>query len=222
MHPYVQALQSHFEAHRNLEKAEPMAKYMKNLFPFLGIQAPDRTKLLREFLKEHGKPKSDDIEIIVRELWSLPEREYHYIALGLLEKSIKKADESIVPLLEYMITTKSWWDTVDYLATRLVGVLFAAHPSLIDTYIPKWMASGNMWLQRISILFQLKYKDKTDPKLLFSLMEQLSRSKEFFIQKAIGWALREYAKTAPEAVLQFVETHTLAPLSKREGLKHLK
>ncbi|MBO9130665.1 DNA alkylation repair protein [Bacillus sp. 165] len=222
MHLYVQALQAQFEPHRNAEKAAPMEKYMKNHFPFLGISMPERTILLREFLKENGKPDNEELETIVRELWSFPEREYHYIALGLLEKSIKKADESIVPLLEYIITTNSWWDSVDTIATRDVGVLFAAHPHLISKYISKWMASGNMWLQRICLLFQLRYKQNTDTELLFSLIEQLSDSKEFFIQKAIGWALREYAKTNAAAVWQFAETHHLAPLSKREALKHIK
>jgi 3-methyladenine DNA glycosylase AlkD len=222
MDSFVQSLQAHYTPHRNPEKAESMSRYMKNQFPFLGIQTPERRQLLRTFLAEHGKPAKEDLPAIVRGLWALPEREYPIIALDLLEKNIKHIDESFVPLFEEIITTKSWWDTVDYIAARLVGTVFAASPHLISHYIPKWMESGNMWLQRSAILFQLKYKSNTDTNLLFSIIQELSDSKEFFIQKAIGWALREYAKTDAQAVLQFAEAHSLAPLSKREALKHIK
>lgn len=221
MHPYSRALQVYFERYRNLEKAEPMEQYMRNQYPFLGIQAPERTRLLREFLKENGVPSKEELPHIVQDLWKLPEREFQIIALNLLEKQHKIVDETFLPLLEGIITTKSWWDTVDYIAPRLVGLIFARQPYLIGDYIPRWMASGNIWLQRTCILFQLKYKDKMDTDLLFSLIQELSHSKEFFIQKAIGWVLREYAKTSPDTVLQFVSTHSLAPLSKREALKHI-
>ncbi|MCP8969807.1 DNA alkylation repair protein [Ectobacillus ponti] len=222
MHPFVQAVQTHFEQHRNPEKAEPMARYMKNQYLFLGIQTPERKVLLKECLQQYGTPGFAELPQVVRELWDLPEREYPIVALDLLEKHHKQLDSSFLPLLEYIITTKSWWDTVDYIAARLVGLIFAKESACIAAYIPKWMNSGNMWLQRTAILFQLKYKESTDTALLFSLIEQLSGSKEFFIQKAIGWALREYAKTDADAVWQFVQSHDLAPLSKREAIKHIK
>lgn len=222
MHPFTVSLQKHFEAHRNREKAEPMERYMKNHFPFLGIQTPERKQLFREVLQSTEAPKAVDLPIIVRELWALPEREFQMLALTLLDKYRKHLDETYIPLLEELITTKSWWDSVDMLASHFIGLILKAHPHLIETYMQKWMASNNMWLQRTCLLFQLKYKEKTDTKLLFSLIEQLSHSKEFFIQKAIGWALREYAKTNPQAVWEFVQTHELAPLSKREATKHIK
>ncbi|PEZ06055.1 DNA alkylation repair protein [Bacillus sp. AFS018417] len=222
MHPFTESLQKHFEAHRNREKAEPMERYMKNHFPFLGIQTPERKQLFREVSQNTEAPKGAELPVILRELWALPEREFQMLALTLLDKYRKHLKETHLPLLEELITTKSWWDSVDMLASHFVGLILAAHPHLIEPYVQKWMASNNMWLQRTCLLFQLKYKEKTDMKLLFSLIEQLSHSKEFFIQKAIGWVLREYAKTNPKAVWEFVQTHHLAPLSKREAIKHIK
>ncbi|PEA53730.1 DNA alkylation repair protein [Bacillus pseudomycoides] len=222
MHPFTESLQKHFEAHRNREKAEPMERYMKNHFPFLGIQTPERKQLFREVLQSTEAPKVADFPIIVRELWALPEREFQMLALTLLDKYRKHLDETHIPLLEELITTKSWWDSVDMLASHFVGLILSKHSDVIESYVQKWMASNNMWLQRTCLLFQLKYKEKTDIQLLFSLTRQLSHSKEFFIQKAIGWTLREYAKTNPQAVWEFVQTHDLAPLSKREATKHIK
>lgn len=222
MHPFTVSLQKHFESHRNREKAESMERYMKNHFPFLGIQTPERKQLVREVLQNNEAPKAADLPVIVRELWALPEREFQMVALTLLDKYRKHLNETHLPLLEELITTKSWWDSVDMLASHFVGLILAAHPHLIESYVQEWMASNDMWLQRTCLLFQLKYKEKTDTKLLFSSTRQLSHSKEFFIQKAIGWTLREYAKTNPQAVWEFVQTHDLAPLSKREATKHVK
>ncbi|MDG4658270.1 DNA alkylation repair protein [Ectobacillus antri] len=221
MDAFVVALQAHFEPHRNPEKAAALSRYMKNQFPFLGIQTPERKALLKHFLLAYGVPSPQQLPAIVRGLWQLHEREYTIVALDLLEKNIKHMNASFLPLMEEIITTKSWWDTVDYIAPRLVGTIFTISPEHIDEYVTKWMQSGNIWLQRTALLFQLKYKQKTDIQLLFSLIQELSHSKEFFIQKAIGWVLREYAKTDADAVRQFVQNHHLAPLSKREALKHI-
>lgn len=221
MHIFVHELQAYFTPHRNPEKAAPMSQYMKKQFPFLGIQASERRQLLRSFLAKHTIPAKEELPVIIRELWALPEREYQMIALDLLEKHRKFLDESFVPLFEEMVITKSWWDTVDLIASRLIGIVFAKSLHLIEHYIPNWMSSGNMWLQRSALLFQLKYKENTNTDLLFSLIEELSSSKEFFIQKAIGWVLREYAKTDAHTVRRFVEAHSLAPLSSREALKHI-
>ncbi|MDM5190545.1 DNA alkylation repair protein [Bacillus sp. DX4.1] len=221
MHPFVEALKQHFIAHQNLEKAEPMARYMKNHFPFLGIQAPERRKLLREVIQLHTLPDKTDFPAVIRELWSLPEREFQAASLDVLQKYKKHLDDTHIPFLEELITTKSWWDSVDGLVPQFLGSIFLKHPDAIQTYIPKWIASKNIWLQRSAILFQLKYKEQTDTKLLFSIIGQLSHSKEFFIQKAIGWVLREYAKTSPDVVWDFVQHNELSPLSKREALRHI-
>ena len=113
-------------------------------------------------------------------------------------------------------------DTVDFLASNMVGMHFKRFPNLIPEYTSKWMASGNIWLQRTCLLYQLKYKENTNTSLLYSWIHSLMDSKEFFIQKAIGWILREYSKTAPAEVIDFIHNTNLKPLSKREGLKWMK
>ncbi|WP_139489199.1 DNA alkylation repair protein [Brevibacillus dissolubilis] len=218
---YTQNLEHLFRSHANDVNAGPMRAYMKDHFPFLGIKSPERTALLREFVREHGVPEGDMLSAVVRELWALPEREFQYAALELLEKRVKKLDVSFLPLLEELVVHKSWWDTVDTLAARLVGVFLTKHPEMILPSVDKWLASEHMWLQRTAILFQLKYKEKTDLPLLYRSILHVVDSKEFFLQKAIGWALREYAKTDAQAVIEFVGAHPLAPLSRREALKHV-
>ncbi|MBC6976310.1 DNA alkylation repair protein [Bacillus sp. Xin] len=222
MHPFVKALQQHFIAHQNPEKAEPMARYMKNHFPFLGIQTPERRKLLREVIQVHTLPDREEFQIVIRELWSLPEREFQAAALDLLQKYKKHLDKTHIPFLEELMITKSWWDSVDGIVPTFLGDIFLKYPEAIPTYIPKWIASENIWLQRAAILFQLKYKQQMDEELLFSVIGQLKSSKEFFIQKAIGWVLREYAKTNPQVVWEYVQNNELAPLSKREAIKHIR
>ena len=139
-----------------------------------------------------------------------------------MQKYKKHINETHIPFLEELIVTKSWWDSVDSIVPTFLGGIFLKHPELISAYIPKWIASDNIWLQRTAILFQLKYKEKMDEELLFWIIGQLHSSKEFFIQKAIGWVLREYAKTNPDAVWEYVQNNELAPLSKREAIKHIK
>ncbi|MBP1156922.1 MULTISPECIES: DNA alkylation repair protein [unclassified Paenibacillus] len=217
---YTHRLTSLLRVHANPEQAGPMQAYMRDQFEFLGIRAPERDAVVRQYLKENGVPKGEALQTVVRELWQQPEREYQYAALTLLEKYRKDAEPSHIGLLEKLVSSKSWWDTVDLLAGRLVGDLFARYPELIPGYIERWMASDSIWLNRTAILFQLHYKARTDTVLLFDLILRLSHSKEFFIQKAIGWALREYSKTDETLVRQFVADNTLAPLSVREALKY--
>ncbi len=222
MHNYIKPLVKEFKNNANPTNAEPMAKYMKNLFPYLGVKTPERREITKKFFKENSLPPISDLEEIIRDLWELPEREFQYFAVGMLRKFSKKLDKDFIELFEHLIITKSWWDSVDGIASWLVGSLFKRFPKLIKPYTEKWMKSGNMWLQRTMILFQLGYKDETDVKLLFKNIKKCMDSKEFFIQKAIGWALREYSKTNAQAVIDFVENNELAPLSKRETLKWLK
>ena len=140
----------------------------------------------------------------------------------MLRKFSKKLYEDFIGLFEHLIVTKSWWDSMDGIASWCVGEHFKRFPKLIKPFTEKWMKSKNMWLQRTVILFQLGYKDKTDVNLLFKNIQKLMDSKEFFIRKAIGWALREYSKTDAQAVMNFVENNEIASLSKREALKWLK
>ena len=219
---YLTPLYKLFKENSNPTNAEPMAKYMKNRFPYLGIKTPRRKELLKDFYEENGLPEMQELKQITLDLWDFPEREFQYVAIGLLRKFTKKWDEDFINLFEQLIITKSWWDTVDGLASWMVGKHFTRFPEIRDTYIDRWMKSGNMWLQRTCLLFQLSYKAKTDDMLMGSVIMALNGSDEFFINKAIGWILREYSKTDAHAVINFVKNNELAPLSNREALKWLK
>ena len=222
MDDHFSLLEFHFENNRNPVLAEPMAKYMRNKFPFLGIKKPERTRLLRTFYSQTGMLKEPFEPDWVRKLWDQEEREYQLAALDYLERSLKKLDGTHITLLEWLITTKSWWDTVDTLATKSVGAIAKRSPEVISENIEGWAYGDHLWLRRSAILFQLKYKGDTNESLLYRYIEQNAESKEFFIQKAIGWVLREYSKTNPNSVRQFIQSHVLAPLSVREGSKYLK
>lgn len=220
--PYWQSLYESFDSNRNPEKAKWGKAYMRNQYEMFGLASPLRTELLRLFIGKQGLPDSGMVDEIVINAWELPEREMQYVAMEVLFRMRKDADVQMIGLYEWMITHKSWWDTVDYISPNLVGNLFMKYPELKDSAINKWMNSGNFWLQRTCLLYQLKYKTQTDSALLFNLCARLSNEKEFFIRKAIGWALREYAKTNPLAVQEFVDKTPLSGLSRREALKHIK
>lgn len=218
---FLIALKKRFEARRNTEYAGKMKSYLRNQFEFIGLNAGTRREIQRELLRDKGFPGKDDLLMIVRELWTLPEREYQHCAAEWMGRYIKKADRDIIRLIEYLISTKSWWDTVDYIAINLAGTVFRKYPDLIIPVTSRWMDSGNIWLQRSCILFQLKYKKDTDLELVYSFIDRLSGSKEFFIKKAIGWFLREYSKLDPMEVKRFVESRKLQPLSVREAMKYV-
>ncbi|MFZ1396760.1 MAG: DNA alkylation repair protein [Candidatus Promineifilaceae bacterium] len=222
MHPYVQALHDALQPYANPDEAGPMRRYMRHQFPFLGIKTPARKLLLQTFVARHGLPPLVDLATILHDLWALPEREYQYSALTLLDKLNKQLPAEFITILETLIVSKSWWDTVDSLAGHSVAVHLRRYPAIRDATIAAWRVSDNIWLRRTTLLFQLSYKANTDADLLFSLIKENLGSDEFFIQKGIGWALREYSKTDAEAVVAFITTTPLAPLSTREGLKWLK
>ena len=216
---YIKKIEKALQNFTNLENAAKQKKYMKNRFDFFGLKAPIRRKATRELMKKKQRPDYKAVRIIVRKLWQKPEREYQYFAIELLERYKKQFKKDIMELFESMITNKSWWDTVDIIAKKLVGEYFRLFPKQRGRYIEKWINSDNIWLQRTSLLFQLGYKKNTDSDLLFDIIEQLKTIDEFFIQKAIGWALREYSKVNPELVVSYMENHKLSTLSRKEGLK---
>ena len=222
MHDYLEPLVTLFEQNADAETAVPMVKYMRDQFHFLGIKSPQRKQLTRQFLAENGKPQPTDLEAISRDLWDLPQREYQYVAMDLLDRMRRQLRPEHITLVEHLITTKSWWDTIDGLASHTIGYLFATFPQVRETTVAHWRISDDFWLRRTTLLFQLGYKQKTDAALLFSLIEENLESDEFFIQKAIGWSLREYSKVAPDVVQKYVADTNLAPLSQREALKWMK
>ena len=218
---YIDHLVPLFEANRNEDQAGPMKKYMKDHFPFLGIKKPARSELMKQFFNESGILKEAFQKEFVQSLWYKEEREYQYAALDYIGRIGKKLEKADLPLMEQLITTKSWWDTVDMLAQHPVGTIALKFPDVIPESIEKWAYGTNMWLNRTAILFQLKYKENTDEELLYRYIKKNAKSKEFFIQKAIGWALREYSKTNPSSVKLFIEGNDLPKLSIREGSKYL-
>jgi 3-methyladenine DNA glycosylase AlkD len=222
MHPYILPIIKAFESVPDPSRAEQMKRYMKDRFDFYGIPTAVRRTILSEHIRNYSLPEWTGIHTIVRELWELDQREYQMLAIDLLNRMKKKLEPGDLPLLEYLITHKSWWDSVDGIAGWLAGELFRRHPELIKETTGKWMDSGNIWLQRSCLLFQLKYKKDTDLDLLFGFIEALADHKSFWIRKAIGWILREYSKTDPETVARYVSEHPeLSGLSKREALKRI-
>jgi 3-methyladenine DNA glycosylase AlkD len=221
LHQLSAEIQQVFQSAMNPSNMGPMKAYMKNLFNFLGIKSPERAELLRPLLTRDKLPPSDEIWPVIHDLWNLPEREFQYAGMEVFSRYNRKVRESWIEYYTYMITNKSWWDTVDFIAATLAGNYFRYFPGKIPEVTGQWMQSGNIWLQRSCLLFQLKYKQSTDNGLLSSFIVPLSGSREFFIAKAIGWALREYSKTDPAWVLSFVESHQLQPLSHKEALKRM-
>lgn len=208
-----------FYENRNEELAIPMAKYMKNKFAFLGIKKPERVVLAKEFLRENKKAKEVDWNF-VNKCFKLPEREFQYLAITYMDivKGLFTVED--MDIIERLIMTKSWWDSVDSIAP-IVGFICTKFPEVRDLYVEKWIYADNIWLKRVSILFQLKYKGKTDTKFLAKAIVNNSNTSEFFVDKAIGWALREYSKTDKNWVRSFIDNNELSNLSIREGSKYI-
>nr|WP_294937150.1 DNA alkylation repair protein [uncultured Flavobacterium sp.] len=219
---FVTELEKVFHQNANPELAKPMEAYMKNNFPFLGIKTSSRRNLLKIVWNEHKEEVKNNAREIALELFAKNEREFHYCAIEILIKELKKKyrKEDIL-LIENLIITHSWWDSVDILAKYLLGNYLVQFPDETAKTIAGFCAFDNMWLNRSALLFQLDYKAKTDADLLFFICDKHKDSKEFFIQKAIGWALRDYSKFNPNGVTEFVNKTDLKPLSKREALRNL-
>ncbi|SHF54689.1 DNA alkylation repair protein [Ornithinibacillus halophilus] len=218
---HLKELRELLEKNRNPDNAIHMERYMKNKFKFFGIKTPERCKITSQFFKDSGLLNREFNTDFVLHLWQQEEREFQNIGLDYIDRSLKKISKGHFPLIQRLITSKSWWDTVDMLAQKPVGLIAKNHPEIINQTIEGWSNGENLWLRRTSILFQLKYKEDTDEQLLYRYIKENVDSKEFFIQKAIGWALREYSKTNPESVRQFINENNLAKLSIREGSKYI-
>ncbi len=215
----IAELEERFLFLANPENAKGAEAYMKNQFKFYGIYTTERRKISNDYIKEVGILTPKELDTTVKVLWKMPYREYQYVGQELIAFHKKYWTEDIIKLAEFCIVNKSWWDTVDNIASMILGPYFQLYPQQIIPVTSRWNDSNNFWLQRSSIMFQKSYKHKTDTALLVKYILNCNTSKEFFIQKAIGWALREYSKTDAEWVLEFVSNHQLASLSKREALR---
>lgn len=217
---YYALVRETFRTHGNPETAQGQMAYMRNQFEYFGLKMPQWTALTKTLQAQNGIPEGEDLKTLIRLCFQDEHREMQYFGLEILEKTLKKQPSECIEFLEELILTRSWWDSVDWIS-KLVGLHFRKYPDLIQAVTERWMASESFWLQRVCLIFQLTYKDKTDTDLLFKYIERVAGSKEFFLQKGAGWALRQLAKTNPEAVVAFVEKTRLAPLTRREALKHI-
>lgn len=222
MPKYLNELKKLFSISANPEQRDGMKAYMLNQFDFYGIKTPERDKIVKAYIKANPLKTIEEVNGIARKMWAFKEREWQYAAIDVFRYHHPLWEEQVIDLIESCLTTKSWWDTVDGIGSDWIPVYFSSYPNQIIPVTERWNKSDNIWLQRSSILFQRSYKKNTNTHLLAKYILQHQLSKEFFIQKAIGWALREYSKTNPAWVKSFVESHDLAPLSKREALKKMK
>ncbi|WP_373599762.1 DNA alkylation repair protein [Paraclostridium bifermentans] len=209
-----------FKENRNEENAVYMKKYMKDKFDFLGIKSSKRKELQKEFFKDIDKKSLID-KTLVNNLWSENYREYQYVAIDYLIKKKKKLAKDDILFIKKLITNKSWWDSVDLIASHLLGEICKLYPELVDEYIIDWSKDENLWIRRSAILYQLKYKENVDTNTLERVIRNNKEDNDFFIRKAIGWMLREYSKTNKEWVKVFISKNELSKLSIKEASKYL-
>ena len=218
----IQDLEKLFTSAANPAVASKQSAYLRNLFPFFGIAKPERAVLEKEIFKKTKIENLSSLQKILLKLWEKDQREFHYAALTLAQRYRKIMTPAILPTLETMIRNQSWWDTVDTIAPNLIGYLVKTYPELTPV-MDRWIEDSYLWIRRAALLHQLRWKQETDEKKLFTFCAKICHEKEFFIQKAIGWVLREYSKTNPKAVGKFISQHRgrLSSLSMREGSRCL-
>ena len=209
-----------FEENRNELLAESMSKYMQDKFRFLGVRGATRTEIYKKYFPDARKTKTVDWDF-VESCWNKEEREFQYVVvyyLKAMQKFLKRED---ISRLKYLIVTKSWWDTVDLLA-KVVGSLVIRIEGY-DQIMLEWSKDSNIWLKRVAILYQLSLKDKVDEIILDKILVNNLGDNEFFINKAVGWALRDYSKFNPEWVREFIKKNkdNMANLSIREASKYI-
>lgn len=202
-----------------------MRAYMKDQFEFLGIKTPVRRAAIAQLIQQQKPAEAEDLLRCARALWALPEREYQFVAVDLLGSHVRKFGPEHIPAIFALVEKKSWWDTVDSLAVVIGTIVRNARTddAEIQCLMDKALQSSNLWVRRVAILHQLGWRGQTDSQRLFTYALACAHEKEFFIRKAIGWALRDYARHAPAEVRKFLRTNgdKLSPLTLREAGKHL-
>lgn len=211
------------QAQADPEKAEEMAAYMKTEMPFYGVAAKPRDKVVAELAREFRPADRDEYQMMVEALWNQPHREEKYVAIRLARRFKKFITLDSLPLYESMIREGAWWDFVDEITQHLVSPVLLKSPTETWPLVEKWLVDDNMWIRRAAMLSQNRHREKTNEARLFKFALTLAEEDEFFIRKAIGWALREYAKVDQDAVRAFLEDNrdTFANLTLREASKHM-
>lgn len=204
----------------NPEQAGPMSDYMRGQFPFLGIKTDERRKLTKPFFREARGDAHADWSF-VSGAWAYPFREFQYAAIDYLQEMVPTMSGADLPRLRTLIESKSWWDSVDALRKVVTGVV--GQDSNATSTMLDWAEADNLWTRRVAITYQLGLKDNTDTELLARIVRTNFGTDEFFINKAIGWALRDYSKTSPEWARAFISTHSesMDALAVREASKYL-
>lgn len=205
------------------ERSPAMAAYMKTEMPFYGVASPVRKPIAREIAGRFPARSSDEYWANVLALWCLSHREEKYLAIDYALSFKKLITFEQLDLYRRMIQEGAWWDFVDVIASDLVGRVVLDHRERMRPVLEEWIDHDDMWLRRTALLAQLRHKTATDEAMLFDFCQRRAHEKEFFIRKAIGWALREYARVNPDAVRGFLRDHEahLSGLSRREAAKHL-
>lgn len=208
-----------FEAKANAVRAGQMKAYMKDRFEYYGVMAPERKEIVKQVFDQWAWQGDQAFKIFFEQCWSSDFREFNYVALDVALKYLKHMNSSWVSFYEPYIARDSWWDTVDFLSPSIIGLLVIKEPDTQIQLMKKWIASDNMWNRRSALIMQLKYAKSTNFDILKSMISDQSTSKEFFIQKAAGWALRQYSRVDPIGVSSFISKYQLPPLTKREGMR---
>ncbi len=215
----IEKLREELHAVADPNKAPAMRAYMKDHFDYMGVQSVKRNEILKSWIPE---TRSLNFWELIFGLWEQNEREFQYVALELFKKRKAKDFEiEDIPFIRDLIVTKSWWDTVDMLAADALGKYLKKFPEATTQVISDFRNPGNLWLMRSTLIFQLKYRENTDFELMKELILEYHPINEFFIQKAIGWALRQYSKINPDAVRSFVQTIELKTVARREAYKYI-
>jgi len=222
LHAAFENLTTDLREAANPERAPDMVRYMKDQFGFLGITSPERKALEKPLLRVAKDAEIDEILEVADRCWDEDAREFQYVGCVLLRAQSKKLTPPDLERLRHFISTKSWWDTVDALAAHPLGTIVANFPEL-GAVMDEWIDDADMWVARAAILHQLGYKHDVDQDRLFGHALKRCGDTEFFIRKSLGWALRSYARVAPDEVRAFVTKNEgrLSGLTRREAMKHL-
>lgn len=219
----IEQIRRELRAAADPERAVKMRAYMKSSMPYLGVAMPLVRKITTTTARTMPFEQPQDLLETAQKIWREAEyREERYVALALTALKPARGKIEFLPLYQEMVSTGAWWDHVDEVAHRISDLLLA-HPETLKPLVRQWSVAKDFWFRRLAIISQLQLKKATDLTLLSAVIEVNVADKEFFIRKAIGWALREYSKTDPDWVRGFVaaRTTTLSPLSRREALKRL-
>lgn len=223
MHHFVDEVCSQLRIQAVPEIANQMQQYMKTEMPFYGVQAGKRQEIFKPLAKKYPPGSFEEYTEVIEQLWNKKHREEKYFAIMFARRFKKYQLIEALPTYTKMIQEGAWWDFVDDIASNLIGVLLEKYPVEMNEQLNLWIEHENIWLRRTAILAQLKFKQKTNKEMLFSLCRKCIAEESFWIRKAIGWALREYSKSNPDAVKRFIDKnrHEISALTLKEATKYI-